>query len=125
MPGSLNIPLVTLPVGTRDSGSAAVPDSDSEVMLLIDRTVTNGMNSQPSTTSILIISSQSNDGGNTWLQLSGSGAFGGIIISKYTGNPETGIGVSASLRPGTNRRIKASVTIAGTSVAVQGVLSWV
>jgi len=50
MAGTLTIPLATLGVGAHVFGPAAAADSDHGVLLSIDRTVTNGFNSQPAST---------------------------------------------------------------------------
>lgn len=123
MPNSTSIPRTNLSVGGTDFGPFTVPDEDTRINILLDRTVNKGLNSQPSTTTLDIEITGSNDGGNTWLPMASAGAQGGDVISKYTGLPEVSLGVSVTLMQGVSRLLKATTTVTGTSVTIQGVLS--
>ena len=123
MASTFTIPLVTLPVGTRNfpaSGGASVPDGDSEIVLNIDRTVANGLNSQSATTRIFLQTFQSGDGGATWQALGANTVQGGIFTKG--GNQINTDQIGTQLGPGTGRLIRAAVTVSGASVAVAGTL---
>lgn len=117
MATTLPIPLTTLPAGSRDFGPAAIPDGDSKIVITIDRTVTNGLNSQPVTTQIVIRPFQSNDGGVTWQELASGTAQGGPVTRGTTS------GITVGLWPGTSRQIKSNLTVSGSSVAVSGTVT--
>jgi hypothetical protein len=120
MPGTLNIPLTTLQAGTHDFGPAAVNDADTLAILTVDRTVTNGFNSKTSATTCHISIHQSNDNGNTWVELA-STDFAGGIASNHAGQiNENDVGIH--FWPGTGRLTRAEVIIGGSSVAVSGSL---
>lgn len=124
MAGTTNIPLTTLAVGPHTfpaSGGMAVADSDTLVRLSIDRTVVNGFNTQPATTTALIYTYQSSDGGTTWKWIAGDQITGGIYSSAKTGQENTDY-VEVNLDPGTGRLVKATVTVSGAAVAVAGSL---
>ena len=123
MAGTTNIPLTTLAVGSHDFGPAAIADSDISVKLVIDRTVPNGLNSQPATTVISVALAQSNDGGVTWQNLaSGGGIEGGSYIGK-TGTTITQSTLFTYFAVGVSRQVKATVTVAGAPVAVAGTVT--
>ena len=122
MPTTLTIPLTTLTVGTRTFGPATLADTDTLVILTIDRTVTGGFNSQPATTTARISIEQSNDGGTTWDELAATTFFGGVL-TMHGGLPVNSNDVGVFLWPGTGRKGRAVVTIAGASVAVAGSLA--
>lgn len=125
MAGTLTIPLTTLTVGVHTfppSGGASVADADTLIRLSIDRTVANGFNSQPATTTALIYSYQSNDNGVTWKWIAGDQVTGGIYTSPKAGQENTDY-VEVSLDPGTGRLVRAVITISGASVAVAGTLT--
>lgn len=125
MAGTLNIPLTTLTVGEHTfppTGGTAVADTDTLVRLSIDRTVTNGFNSQPATTQALIYVYQSNDGGTTWAWIGGDQMTGGIYTSSKTGQENTDY-IEVGLNPGTGRLVRGTVTVSGASVAVAGTLT--
>lgn len=122
MAGTTNIPLTTLTVGSHDFGPAGIADSDISVRIVIDRTVANGLNSQPATTTITIAAEQSNDGGATWEPLSeGGGITGGSITGKN--GTVTQDEIFTYFAAGTSRQVKATVVVTGTSVAVAGTIT--
>jgi hypothetical protein len=129
MAGTLTIPLTRLSVGTTHfpaTGGQPVADTDTLIVLTIDRTVsqgqTQGFNGQPATTTANILAEQSNDGGVTWQPLASAGFSGGITVIPRTGQTVTSNDVGVWLLPGTGRLARATVTIAGATVAVQGTL---
>ena len=125
MAGTLTIPLTTLTVGQHTfpaTGGAAVADTDTLVRLSIDRTVAGGFNSQPATTTALIYTYLSNDGGATWQWIAGDQVTGGVYTSPKTGQENTDY-VEVNLLPGTGRLVRATVTVSGASVAVAGTLT--
>ena len=124
MPSTVNIPLTTLAPGTfsfPSAGGQAIADADTLITLSIDRTVTNGLNSQPGTTTIEIQTFQSYDGGATWFNLAGALISGGTFTNK--GVTVTHSMVITALQPGTSREVRAVVTVSGASVAVAGSLT--
>jgi len=121
MPGSVTIPLVTLPVGTRNFGPAALADFDSEAELAIDRTPANGFNAQPATTTMKIAVEQSNDGGGSWFEKASEMIVGGVYSGKGTDTNTSTVWVD--LAPGTGRQVRATLTVAGAPVAVRGSLT--
>ena len=121
MPVTVTIPLTTLTVGGHDFGPATAPDGDSLITINIDRTVVNGLNAQPATTQITLESFQSNDGGVTWQNLAVNTVTGGLLPAKGGGSVLTDQ-LGTTLNPGTGRRVRATVTVAGSGVAVAGSL---
>jgi hypothetical protein len=122
MATNLPIPLTTLDLGTREFGPVPVDDVVTQTTLTIDRTVSNGLNSQPATTKVEIGVWQSDDGGATWQFRASAGLIGGIYPSNRDGDPYLASNVSVDLTPGTGRRVRADVTVEGASVAVAGSL---
>jgi hypothetical protein len=125
---SLDIPLQTLTAGPHTFGPVSVPDGLMLATLTIDRTATrpnaDGLNLQPATTTIDLAIWQSNDGGTTWLFRAGAGLVGGTYPSNDAGDPYTFSNVSVELLPGSGRRARADVTVAGAQrVAVAGSLA--
>lgn len=116
------IPLTTLQIGATDFGPAAAADSESSILLTIDRTVTGGLNSLTSASELDVYTYQSNDGGATWHGLAGGGWTGGIQLTK-TGQTRTAETLLTELNPGTSRLVKATVTVSGTAIAVAGSLT--
>lgn len=125
MAGTLTIPLTTLSPGTREFGPAVLADTDSLVTLTIDRTVTSGgtpgFDASPATTTAVLAIDQSNDGGATWTNLCTETLVGGVHTLR--GQPVTTDDVGTYLLPGTSRQGRASVTVSGAPVAVQGSLT--
>lgn len=119
MATTFTIPLVTLPVGVRDFGPANAADTEVSILLTVDRTVAGGLGSLTAASTVAVDVFQSNDGGATW-QLRVGGTFpGGPPV---TGSWATGT-LGVQLGPGTSRKLKATVTVAGPSpVAIAGTL---
>lgn len=127
MPATLTIPLTTLPVGQRTFGPVTVPDTDTSVTLTVDRTVAGGLNALTSSSTLAMAAEMSNDGGATWHAVDTTapgtrtewGTAGGLIPTR-TGNAPASSG-TWPLAPGTGRRVRATVTVAGpSSIAVAG-----
>jgi len=121
---SVTIPSTTLPVGARDFGPANLNDNDTHISLTIDRTVSGGLDATPAAR-IEIEAWQSNDGGVTWVLIVGGNLPGGPQFSvdkQGVQHPYTTGVVGNDLMPGTGRRIKATLTVTGSSVTVQGSL---
>jgi hypothetical protein len=80
------------------------------------------MNSSPTTTLTLELD-QSDDGGSTWNLIGFDEIPGGVIfVTKLNADKTTDL-VTATLQPGTGRQVRATVTVAGHKVAVQGTLT--
>lgn len=122
MPQTVTIPLTTLPPGVFHFGPADLADADVLAVITIDRTVANGFNAQPVTTTANILVEQSSDGGATWFPLASDGFAGGILVNPRTGLTVNANDVGVELQAGTGRKARATVTISGASVAVQGTL---
>jgi hypothetical protein len=125
---TLTIPTTTVQVGVRDFGPATIPDTDSSIVLTIDRTVANGLNATPAA-HLEIDAMVSVDGGAHWTLVAGCGVEGGQLPQApppkgpggfYTSNVLT---VGLDQFPGTGRRIKATLTVSGSAVAVAGTLT--
>lgn len=124
MATTFTIPLTTLPVGSRDLGPSHPADSETAIVLTIDRTVTGGLNSLTSDSAIAMDVMQSNDGGNTWVLAVGSTFVGGLIPAGKGGGNVLQAVAKVDLTPGTSRQLKASVTVSGpSSIAVAGTLT--
>lgn len=125
MATTFNIPLTSLTVGPHNFGPASVADSDTLAVITIDRTVTNhsvqGLNAQPATTTIQVTISQSNDGGTTWNELDDDTMTGGIEIFRGVQQNTTDLGVE--FWPGTSRLVRATLVVAGASVAIAGTIA--
>jgi hypothetical protein len=111
---TLTIPLLTLPVGVRDFGPANVADAETMILLTIDRTVAGGLNSLTSATGVHVDVMSSSDGGTTWELRVGGTMPGGTLGPVST--------LQVDLEPGTSRKLKATVTVSGSPVAVAGTL---
>lgn len=118
MAGTFSIPLTTLAAGSRDLGPTTVADADMGVRLTIDRTVTGGLNASPGVT-IDVALFQSGDGGATWFGGGGTQLVGGPKAGRF-GNADN---VWVSFTAGASRQVKATVTVTGGSVTVQGTLT--
>jgi hypothetical protein len=120
---TLTIPQVTLPNGTRVFGPATAADGDSAVLLSLDRTLPGGLNSLTPAATLELLIEQSNDGGATWFELVDATMTGGIHgAAKGGGNAVTDT-AGSSFAPGTGRRVRATVTVAGGPITVAGTLT--
>ena len=121
---TLTIPSVNLPIGSRSFGSATVATAESMISMTIDRTLTNGLNALPATTTIKIQFQMSFDGGATWNDLALASFVGGIYSNPLQGQRNTDIFMCSIWNPGTpGRSARATVTVAGNTVRVAGTLT--
>lgn len=120
--GTVTIPLTTLPVGTQHFGPAAIADTDNRIAVVIDRMVAGGLDGLTPATTITLECEQSDDGGTTWVPVGGTTFAGGHETTSKTGVTVTVTtdSFTVTLNPGTSRQGRATLTVAGTSVAVQG-----
>jgi hypothetical protein len=118
---TLTIPLLTLPVGSRTFGPHTAADAETKITLSIDRTVTGGLNSLTAASAIEVDVQQSADGGATWQDLGAWTSVGGIYIDRHGITGAVSLGIWP-LFPGTSRKLQATVTVAGTPIAVAGSL---
>lgn len=130
MASTFTIPATALPLGVTALGPANVPDADSTVTIILDRTASKGavqgFNSQPGTTQMMVELDQSNDSGTTWQPLAAMGpVIGGVFTSDKTGTvlTVTSERLFTEFNPGTSRQARATVTVSGASVAVAGTLT--
>lgn len=120
MAGTLTIPLITLPVGSRDFGPATVADADHGVTLTVDRTVTGGLTATPAA-QLQVQISQSGDGGATWKMIAAATFPGGTVAVR--GVTLTASQLITTWDPGTGRQAKATIIVSGAPVAVAGTLT--
>jgi hypothetical protein len=120
MPGTVPIPLSTLPTGARTFGPAAVADTDTGFTLTVDRTVPGGLTATPAARISLAVE-QSDDGGATWYPIAAAGIDGGAVPDK-TGGTATSSRVFSTWSPGASRQARAVITVTGAAVAVAGSL---
>jgi hypothetical protein len=122
---------VTVAVGSRQFGPATASNTDTAVTLIIDRTVTNGLNSLTVSSVILAILEMSTDGVN-WhavdTNLNGSQTSWSTVGSAITFTDRQGVqhvyaesSGNWPLFPGTGRQLRATVIVSGpTPIAVAG-----
>lgn len=127
MPVNFQIPLTTLPPGSRVFGPATVPNPDTSVTLSVDRTVAGGLNSLTGASVLGMTAEVSTDGGVTWHAVDTDQPGTVTAWEAPGGTIQTAAGPSGSssgtwpLFPGTGRRVRATVTITGpASIAVAG-----
>ncbi len=118
---TINIPATTLPVGTREFGPAAIPNGATSVDILVDRTVSGGLNSLTNATQVILTVFESTDGGVTWIAVASTTCIGGVF-TMHGGLPLNSNDVGAMIYPDATH-IKGSVTVSGTSVTVAGTLT--
>ena len=121
MAGTLTIPLTTLSDGVRSFGPAAVADSDKVTVLTVDRTPAGGLNSLTAATTIDLLVEQSDDGGVTWFLIV-DGIIQGGPVPQGKAPPGTSQ-VACTFAPGTGRRVRATMTVTGGPVTMQGSLT--
>lgn len=135
MPQTISIPTSRLAPGEHQyppgGGGSPVADTDTLIVLSIDRTVsqgqTQGFNGQPATTTAEITAWQSSDGGASWFLAVGGTIIGGQFFNapppRGDGSLITASSVRVPVYPGTGRQVRATVTVAGATVAVAGSLT--
>lgn len=117
---TLDIPQVTLEVGSETFGPASADDADVNITVTIDRTPDGGLNSLTPDSALSVAVDQSDDRGETWQNLAGaSGWTGGEQFDKHH-NVRTQEQLFTTLNPGTSRLFRAVVTAAGTAIAIDG-----
>jgi hypothetical protein len=120
---TFTFPRVVVPLGSTDLGPANAADSERGLVLTIDRTVAGGLNSLTGASALAITIWQSDDGGTVFYELGGGGFAGGPLLNKQGGTRLTE-SLSTQLNPGgTGRKLKMTVTAAGTPIAVAGTLA--
>lgn len=123
MAGTLTIPLTTLQNGARTFGPSNVADADADCVLTIDRTVSAGLNSLTSTSTIEILVEQSNDGGTTWFLIVDGIIFGGAQPAFRSPGNATSSAVTVTFEAGTSRKVRATMTVTNGPIVVQGTLT--
>jgi len=124
MPATLNIPQITLPVGSRAFGPISVPDGDTDVLLTIDRTVPGGLNGLDATSQLEMLAEMTTDGGATWhavdIGVPGSRTLWQAPGGVYTNSNRAGQLITATtsaggwvMFPATGRRVRATATVSG------------
>lgn len=114
---------VTLPAdSSRDVGPHTVAAGEAVAVLLLQRDITGGLNSVPGA-SIDLTFSYSQDGGASWLLLASAGIAGGVITVADKGGGSHTLAqssVTVGLDQAQGLPVKATVTLHGGPVAVQG-----
>lgn len=123
MAGTIPIPLTSLTVGPHGPfGPANVGTTDSGAEITIDRTVANGLNTKP-TAAIACLIEISFDSGTNWQTQSQATFTGGVRSDPEIGQLNTDYLFVQLPQPGNaNRRVRATLTVAGTTVSVAGSL---
>jgi len=122
MAGTLTIPLANLPDGSHVFGPVSVADTDATTVLTVDRTPAGGLNSLTAAATIGVLIEQSDNGGSTWFLLVNGIIAGGPVAAKGGGTAVTAQ-VGVTYGPGTGRQARATLTVAGGPVRVQGSLT--
>lgn len=121
---TLNIPLTTLRVGATVFGPVTQNSAVSEITLDLDRTAGNSsLNSLPSSEQLAGQIDYSTDNGATWINAFGFVTVGGTffdddgvtVLTRTTVTQQRGI-------PG-GAQVRATVTVTGARVTVQGSLA--
>lgn len=119
MPVLIDHQNISVPVGSQNFGPANVPDSSNVITFRLARCTTATPSFWPSAG--VTVQAQmyvSLDGGNTWVDSAGFGSSGGIHVNRLGIEvPEST--VRCPLPPGTGRRVKATVTVAGETLVSQ------
>jgi hypothetical protein len=113
----LTIAPTSLDVGTH-AFTGGIDDTDNQVRILLDRTVTGGLNSLTADSTAAIALACSFDGGTTFDDAGGTGWPGGFIADPHTGNPTLVNNMGTSFEPGTGRIVRLTVTIGGPGAVV-------
>lgn len=120
MMASLTVPLITLPVGQHVFGPITVGGTFNNVTVSVDRTVANGLDTAPSTTTFSFLMEHSPDGGVTWHPTIAGGPFAGgtELADGHVNHTDT---VTADWTPPwTGNRVRVTTTVTGGSVAIAG-----
>lgn len=122
---TVNIPLVTFPVGTRVFGPVSIPSGIAQATITLSRSAgAHPLDGAPADTEVQIDIQISYDGGASWALLASVSDFGAPRLFK-DGTPVTSLSVGASLPPqqAVARQVQAAVTVTGsTQVSVDGTL---
>jgi hypothetical protein len=121
VPINLSIPLTTLQVGVREFGPATMANADSKIVMTIDRTVANGLTATPAARIDLNVM-VSHDAGANWVSVAQTSYSGGSHLDRL-GAVRTQDVLQIGFGPEVNRRLKAVLTVSGSSVAVAGTLA--
>jgi hypothetical protein len=116
---TITVPPTTLDVGTH-AFTGDIDDTDNQVDVTVDRTPAGGLNSLTADSTVFIMIGQSDDGGVTYYDSAGGGPWpGGDELGK-NGLPRTTDIIGTTFEPGTGRKARLTVTIAGPSSVVVG-----
>jgi hypothetical protein len=119
---TITVPPTTLDVGTH-AFTGAIDDVDNSVLVTLNRTDTGGLNELTSDSTVFIMIGQSDDGGATYYDSGGGGPWPGGIVPDKHGNPDLTDFIGTTFEPGTGRRARLTVTIAGpVPVVVSGTI---
>jgi hypothetical protein len=124
MPATIPVPNGVYQLGSQVYGPATLAASDSQVLVQLDRTVAQGMNAKPVTTTVRALFEMQFPGDPAWY-LQGDCSFqGGIRSDPETGQLNTDVfGCSLSRNGVTGRALRLTVTVAGSSVRLGGTLT--
>lgn len=113
---TLTIPLLTLQIGSRTFGPAAIGANNSAV-LSIDRTVVNGLNSLASASTLDLVIQTSSDGTTFFDEVEAT--FVGGIISNHHGQINTQ-SLSVSGVDPSRVSVRVVAVVSGTPIAIAG-----
>lgn len=124
MPASVPIPNGVYATGPRVYGPVTLDPADSEVVVTLDRTVNQGLNSRTTATTVRALFELQFPGDAAWY-LQGDATFqGGIRVDPDDGQLNTdyfGCGLAQNDVPG--RSLRLTLTVAGSSVRLGGTLT--
>lgn len=119
MTTTVAFPLANYPNGTQTSSAVAVDDAATMLTFSIQRCTTATPTIWPNSSTTLSINvEQSNDGGSTWQPNCSFTSAGGIVSVK--GVEQSTSYLQTNLFPGTNRKLRATATIAGGPLRSSG-----
>lgn len=117
----LNMPNVTLPVGSRTFGPFSI-GNNSQATVTIDRTVAGGLNSLDATSTLQVTIQSSPDGGTTWND-DVSSTFPGGVFSKNGVQENSAILQVFGLDGGRNSCRVVTVVAGPSSISISGSVS--
>lgn len=106
------LPVANYAGGTRSIGPISIANDVTRVGASILRCTSGDLTLWPlPTQSIALDFEASYDGGQTWEEWFNASDVGGLVVSRRTGVEIPAMEFEQSLRPGTNRRIRGTITL--------------
>jgi hypothetical protein len=122
---SVNIPFSVVALGLHSFGPFVLAPSDADFKLSVDRTVTQGLNSLTTASTILVAMEMSTDGGVSWFYIGGTTMTGGIRSDPEDGQlNEDRFSLSLQQVGEEDRQVRANITVGGPGgIGVAGSLT--